>query len=360
MNCQSKRETNYTYALSDLLQLSYGLMGSTSVRKFIDWVNKYACNKDFQMKVKQGRKFEVDEPDYLHMVFPEILSDKNTNFSKLLNKKKIEYIDKIFVNNKKESFSVSVKDVRKCIMQAQTITELYMFVKGYSMQITPVAHNQKPLLEPRLIRAFEGFLPLKELQSINNFLIEDSYCYELGITEAELENYEIFSGLDDAENEFNKAYRKHFDKPPHMDETDTLIISKNEPFGEAYYSLALEIICKYLEKCSSYANYINSKKCAYMFDTQTQKFRKMTPTENEIKEPKELTGFYRLHATLAECLLNERVLTCTNCNRPFVAKRKDAKTCCAKCRNELSIKKRIKQQDNSKGVILTRQQRTEA
>lgn len=339
-----KNQTIYS-AINDLLKINSTPSETfNELLKIIKWINKYGCNEHFSYPDSA-----FPEGDFnLYREFGDLYGTLcygpsykvlQNSFKDKLRSKKIRYVDATF-NMTEPSYIFSILTFLTNIDTIKTVMELYSFVEGEPLRVRPFAQNGKPILSSKIIANCERFYPLSNYSSKirSSFLLEEDYKEQVNSITSENNDFEVFDSsqpfssfpkLRNYTNEkdsTNRLVNQYTGTPSIL---DTYPLMKTDFYGNLYYELASEIICAYLSVYSPEEAVIPK----YELSSNTGKFKKkFTPSKETVrKEP--LSGFNELHKTLAEAILKSRILRCKYCNRLFVAKRVDAKTCGGYCRN---------------------------
>ena len=342
MNSRSKKEVDYRKALTELIAIEGDEAGENS-RKYINWINKYACNKEFQTIYNAPNSDLHGDKNSLRIMdmASDLFEYDNKLKAELARKKEITYLDSSLNVGDGDILCVRLNNIYSAKTELKAIAELYLFMIGGSLTIRPYACKGYPLLPEIVSRDLSSLIDLKEISSIYdiNFLLPSDYPKSNLDSVSNIDDF-FFSDemLKEHENDFNK-YKEHFNVIEDFKIDDTLRIKRDDPFGEICFQLAFQVISQYIKKCSSFFSYNELKPDQeFLFDRNLNKLR--TRTAEEILQDCTCSiGIYNLHKTLATAILDSHIFTCEYCGKPFIPRRSDAKTCSYTCRNAMSLKK---------------------
>ncbi len=333
MNYQSNSSPDYKKAVTELLSIEGREIGD-NCQKNIKWINKHANNKAFQSNAKA--KFLKGM-----LIEPVIFKSSQALEKELKKMPDISYLTRNSELQYEDFYCVDLWDLSCAKIEMQIISHLYLFLIGQKLKITPFAYQGKPLLPEYICRLFLGHIDLKEIDSIANlhFILHRHYNQDDYSDFSSTSEDFYSSDLEKRGNDFNQ-YKDYFKVNEDFNITDTLEISKSDPFGEIFFRMAFEIVCQYLQKCSTYCNYYSIPTYEqFEFDTTSNTIREKS--YDDIVDGKDSKdGIYNLHNTLATAILDSHLYSCEYCGKPFIARRTDAKTCGYTCRNAMSLKKR--------------------
>ena len=323
-------EIDYRQAVSDLLNIeSFNI--AEDAQKYINWLVKYGTCQDF---IREYPK-EIERPpmypvgDYMN------LDDSDTSHLELLKaelkKSSITYIDEEYAPPTQNYQYVNLKELVTCKKRLQAIANLFSFTNGGKLLIQPIEANGHPILPDIVTDWLGGFIDWYYVEKIVKgvFLLPDDLLYHLDYDDPS------FKFFDDDARKIAKTFKDTGGKK-------TAEITEEDNFGMEYRNLAEEIIYIYLDKCSSYVNFHNDFryfKYKYIHDFKTGEYREIGIKDVEPINPEPI-GYYKMHNILSTAIIDGHLCFCENCKKPFIPKRKGAKSCSNKCRVQMSLRKK--------------------
>jgi hypothetical protein len=345
---------NYYGAFNDLLKINPSPEGVIAFYdKIIRWIKKYACNVYFTKQSEDvmgefEKLYSEVADDYSYVTFGNSQQTTQETIKRKLKSKKISYIDADF-KVKRGSYVFSLLDLENNIETLRTIMELYSFIQGEPLIIPPFAQNGRPLLSNKLIMSCRGFHPLSKFseEMQDSFILESTFQDEIEALTTEHTKFKMFDPDKKCEafnfycdNRDDNSKKNFLQRTRQMIMTPSMIegypLNREDKYWEVYYKLASEIICAYLDTYCSPDAYFSRTNSLYELSEATGKFKKKSPSTIESEKQKHLWGYIELHSVLAQSILNSKVYRCQYCNRHFISKRNDAKTCGYYCRNHIN------------------------
>lgn len=330
MSESEKREVDYKEAVSELLNIDSPFIAD-DVQKYIEWLKKYGNNKDFLQAYPSETECPSKYPLGEYMAKQAEHLDHSEYLEENLAKTAISFIDKEYKPSISNILYIDLIELASCKIELQAIANLYAFTNGGKLSIQPIEANWHPIL-PDIVTDWLGdFIDWREVAQIKygGFLLPDDSWHRSNYSDP---TFKFF----DAEAQKVATTFKAAGK------TGNAEITKEEDFGQEYCRLAEEIIFVYLDKCSSYANFLNYqkfRKYKYVHDEATGRYREISSKDFQRSET-EPTGYYRMHNALSTAILDGHLNCCENCKKPFISKRTGAKNCSNKCRVQMSLRKK--------------------